>query len=68
MKSRSRRRGTADVPEPQVLTAIRVPQGLLDRADRLRPRLAAQLGTSTRATVLRAALVRGLVALEEEYK
>jgi len=54
--------------EPQVLTALRLPAALLARADRLRPPVAAQLGVASRTTVLRMALLRGLDALEAEYK
>ena len=65
MKSR---RMPAPTQEPHVLTAIRLPRGMLARADRLRPRLAAKLGAASRTTVLRLALVRGREALEAEYK
>jgi len=64
----SRRRGAPPPREPQILTALRLPAVLLTRADRLRPALAAELGVASRATVLRAALLRGLAALEAEYK
>jgi hypothetical protein len=67
MKS-NRRRMAAPPRDAQVLTALRLPPALLARADRLRPALAAELGVASRTTVLRAALMRGLDALEAEYK
>ncbi len=51
-----------------MLTALRLPPALLARADQLRQALAAELGIASRTTVLRAAIVRGLDALEEQYK
>jgi len=68
MRKSTRRRPVAPHPEPQVLTALRLPAALLARADRLRPPVAAQLGVASRTTVLRMALLRGLDALEAEYK
>lgn len=68
MKPSRRRRGAAPPRTPQVLTAIRLPAALLARADRLLPALAAELGAASRATVLRLALLRGIEALEVQYK
>jgi hypothetical protein len=67
MKS-TKRTGAAPIRDPQVLTALRLAPTLLKRADRLRPLLAAKLGAASRTTVLRLALLRGLDALEAEYK
>ena len=68
MKPPRRRRRPVPAGEPQVLTALRLPPALLARADQLRQALAAELGIASRTTVLRAAIVRGLDALEEQYK
>jgi len=61
-------KGTADAR-----VSIRVPREVLRRAEGLRPRIArdrsvAMLGKVTQSTVLKLALLRGLDALEAEYK
>ncbi len=61
-------KGTADVR-----LSLRVPRDLGRRVEALRPRIAkdrsvATLGKVTQSTVLKLALLRGLDALEQEYK
>lgn len=61
-------RGTADVR-----LSLRVPRDLVRRVEGLRPKIAknravATLGKVTQSTVLKLALLRGLDALEAEYK
>jgi hypothetical protein len=55
------------------LLAVRVSPELLKRADRLIPRLSRDpavtaIGNVSRSTVVKLALMRGLAALEAEYK
>lgn len=61
-------KGTADVR-----LSLRVPRELVKRVDGLQPKIArdraiATLGKVTQSTVLKLALLRGLEALEAEYK
>jgi hypothetical protein len=61
-------KGTADAR-----VSIRVPRDVLKRTEGLRPKIAkdrsvAMLGKVTQSTVLKLALLRGLEALEQEYK
>ena len=61
-------KGTADVR-----LSLRVPRDLAKRVDSLQPKIAkdravATLGKLTSSTVLKLALLRGLDALEAEYK
>ena len=55
------------------LLSIRVPADLIKRATRLTPKIGrdpavATVGRVTRSTVIKLALMRGLDALEAEYK
>lgn len=61
-------KGTADAR-----ISIRVPRDIVKRAEAIRPRMAkdraiATLGKVTPSTVFKLALLRGLEALEAEYK
>ena len=61
-------KGTADVR-----LSLRVPRDLGRRVETLRPKIAkdrsvATLGKVTQSTVLKLALLRGLDALEQEYR
>ena len=52
-------------------TSVRIPESLVERADELIPRLAAEermmfLGHVSRSDVLRVAILRGIELLEEE--
>ena len=56
----------------KVMTPLRLPQELLDWADRLLPQVAADpklaaVGRITRSAVLRMALVKGLESMEYTY-
>ena len=57
-----------DKQEIQVQTAIRVPESLLDRVDKLAEQLSQPGMRVTRAEVLRLAAYRGVEQLEAERK
>jgi hypothetical protein len=60
---------TATKTTTTAMTSLRLPQGLLDRADALIPLLASASasGTHARSDILRLALSRGLELLEAEH-
>lgn len=68
-KKRSREGGGK---ESGAIVALRLTDTLVKRADALISRVAESdigaLGETSRSTVLRLAVIRGLAALEEEYK
>jgi predicted DNA-binding protein len=57
-----------DKQDQQVQTAIRLPESVLSRADKLAERLSQPGMTVTRTEVLRLALHKGLAELESERK
>lgn len=58
----------SDKKDQQVQTAIRVPESLLERAEKLAERIAQPGRRCTRADVLRLAAFRGIAELEAENK
>ena len=58
--------------QAESVVSLRLANDMLKRADRLIPKLAqtdlAAAGAMSRSTVLRLAIMRGLDALEKEYK
>jgi predicted DNA-binding protein len=54
--------------EDQIQTAIRLPESLFDRLDKLAEQLSRPGMKATRAGVMRLAVFRGVEQLEAEYK
>ena len=54
--------------DQQVQTAIRLPESILDRADKLAERLSEPGRRCTRAEALRMAVFKGIESLESEKK